>query len=34
MMHVGIFTGYYPYGVVETARRIRAAILPSARTAS
>ena len=24
MMHVGIFTGYYPYGVAETARRIRA----------
>jgi sugar phosphate isomerase/epimerase len=24
MMHVGIFTGYYPYGLHETARRIQA----------
>jgi sugar phosphate isomerase/epimerase len=24
MMHVGIFTGYYPYGLEETARRIAA----------
>jgi sugar phosphate isomerase/epimerase len=24
MMHVGIFTGYYPYGLKETAKRIQA----------
>lgn len=24
MMHVGIFTGYYPYGLKETARKIQA----------
>jgi sugar phosphate isomerase/epimerase len=24
MMHVGIFTGYFPYGLVETARKIQA----------
>ena len=24
MMHVGIFTGYYPYGLAETARKIQA----------
>jgi sugar phosphate isomerase/epimerase len=24
MMHVGIFTGYYPYGLRETAKKIQA----------
>ena len=24
MLHAGIFTGYYPYGLEETARRIQA----------